>query len=159
MRTPLLLAPLLLTALTIGPARADSHGVTIQNATSETIRLIQISPTAGSGENRLRSQLPPGASGRITYSTGCQANVRIGYESGRTEDHANIDVCSEPRVVAGTDGLAGPTLSAAPSTPARPASAAANPIKPVASKVELAPPPVVPPWTGKSITKRFGGME
>ncbi len=152
--------PLLLAVLASGPAWADGHGVTIQNASSETIRLIQISPTAGTGENRLRSQLPPGASGRIGYSTGCLANVRIGYESGRTEDHANIDTCSEPRVVAGTDGLPGPTTATLTSVALpRPASGPANPLKPVASKVELAPPPVVPPWTGKSITKRFGGME
>ena len=156
MRALLLLAPLLL--LAAGPAWADGHGVTIQNATGETIRSIQISVTPGSGENRLRSQLPPGASGRIAYSTGCQANVRIGYESGRTEDHANVDICSEPRVVAGTDGVAGP-MAAASSAPSRPASAAQSPVKPVANKVELAPPPVVPPWTGKSITKRFGGMD
>lgn len=159
MRAPLLFGPLL-AMLAASPAWADSHGVTIQNASSETIRLVQISPTAGSGENRLRSQLPPGASGRITYSTGCQANVRIGYESGRTEDHGNIDVCSEPRVVAGTDGVAGPMVApTAPGTPARPGTATVNPLKSVASKVALAPPPVVPPWTGKSITKRFGGME
>ena len=150
-------ALLLAMVLAAGPAWADGGGVTIQNGTGDTIRVIQISPTPGSGENRLRSQLPPGASGRIGYSTGCQANVRIGYESGRTEDHANVDMCANARVVAGTDGVAGPAGAAtSASAPSRPAASA---VKPVATKVELAPPPVVPAWTGKSITKRFGGME
>ncbi len=139
-----------------GQARADGHGVTVQNGTNETIRSIQISPSPGSGENRLRSQLPPGASGRIGYSTGCQANVRIGFESGRTEDHPDVDTCSEPRVIAGTAGVAGPT-----GAPAAGAGSTRTPaVKPVsASAVKLAPAPVVPPWTGRSITKRFGGME
>ena len=155
MRAPQLRAPVLLVLLMSSPAWADSHGVTVQNATGETIRSIQIAPTPGAGENRLRSQLPPGASGRIAYSTGCQATLRIGYESGRTEDHAGLDICSDPRVIAGTDGVAGPA-TAATALP-RPAS---NALKPVAAtKVELAPPPVVPPWTGRSITKRFGGMD
>ena len=72
-----------------------------------------------------------------------------------------MDACTDPRIVAGTDGVAGPsgpnTAAVVPGTPARPA--AASPAKPVAAKVELAPPPVVPPWTGKSITKRFGGLD
>lgn len=147
---------LLALAAFAAPAWADSHGVTIQNGTTETIRTIIISPLAGSGENRLRSTLPPGASGRITYSTGCQANVRIGYAGGRSEDHAGVDVCSDPRIVAGTDGVAGPALAQAgtSSNAKLKAAVSTNPSSPV-----LAPPPVVPPWTGKSIIKKFGGMD
>ena len=145
-------------AAAAGPALAEGHGVTVQNGTSETIRAIIISPTAGTGDNRLRSTLPPGASGRLTYNTGCQANIRIGFESGRTEDHPNVDICSDPRIVAGTQGVAGPMLSpvAMPSAtgPATPASKTN-----ATQSVVVAPRPAVPPWTGKSITKRFGGMD
>jgi hypothetical protein len=149
------LAALLL--LATGPAWADSHGVTVQNGTPDTIRAIIISPAPGSTDNRLRSSLPPGATGRIVYSTGCQANVRIGYDNGRTEDHPAVDVCSDPRIIAGTAGIAGPALSAA-STPAKPAVNATT-LKTASTQPVKVPPPVVPPWTGKSITKRFGGMD
>ena len=152
----LLVAPFALAALAT-PAWADSHGVNVQNGTTETIQAIIISPVAGSGENRLRSTLPPGASGRITYSTGCQANVRIGYASGRSEDHAGVDVCSDPRIIAGTDGVAGPMIAGG--STAVPAGAKVKAISAKPSGPALAPLPVVPPWTGKSITKRFGGMD
>ncbi len=157
MNRALALPALLAIALPGGVARADSHAVTVQNGTAETIRSIVISPTAGTGDNRLRSTLPPGAVGRLTYSTGCQANVRIGFESGRTEDHAGVDVCSDPRIVAGTQGVAGP----AEATTLKPAVAApvSKPGGGAATQVVVAPRPAVPPWTGKSITKRFGGME
>jgi hypothetical protein len=148
----------LLATLALGDvALAESHAVTVQNGTGETIRSIVISPIAGSGDNRLRSTLPPGAAGRITYSTGCQANVRIGYESGRTEDHSGVDVCSDPRIVAGTDGLAGPAAVAG-ATPA-PSPSIPKQASAPATQVVVAPRPVVPPWTGKSIIKRFGGMD
>jgi hypothetical protein len=138
-----------------GPALADTHVVTVQNGTGEAVRSIVISPSAGTGESRLRSTLPPGAVARLTYSTGCQANVRIGYDSGRTEDHPGVDVCSDPRIVAGTEGVAGPTVAAAaPAATAKPAAS-----KTTATSPAVAPLPVVPPWTGKSITKRFGGMD
>jgi hypothetical protein len=150
--------PVLLSTLAPGNvALAESHAVTVQNGTGETIRSIVISPTAGSGDNRLRSTLPPGAVGRITYSTGCQASVRIGYESGRTEDHIGVDVCSDPRIVAGTDGVAGPAAVAG-AGPATPPSIPKQGSAP-ATQVVVAPRPIVPPWTGKSIMKRFGGME
>ena len=135
--------------------------MTVQNGTGETIRAIQISPAPGGGENRLRSSLPPGASGRIGYNTGCVATVRLGFESGRTEDHPDVDVCTDPRVVAGTAGVAGPAGAAMPGGPAAGSSASrgSGGVKPAASTVTLAPPPVVPPWTGRSITKRFGGLD
>ena len=140
-------------------ARADGHGITVTNGTAETIRSIQIAPVPGGGENRLRSQLPPGASGRIAYNTGCTASIRLGFEGGRTEDHVNVDVCSDPTVVAGREGVAGPAGAPIPaSTPNNPAPARTGG-KTVAAAIPLAPAPVVPPWTGRSITKRFGGME
>lgn len=150
-------AVLLLATALAPPALAESHGVTVQNGTSETIRLIQIAPTPGGGDNRLRSTLPPGASGKIVYSTGCIATLRIGYDSGRTEDHANIDVCTDPRVVAGTDGVAGPPGQPGAAPVAKLPSAKSTTV--ASTLPAKAPPPVVPPWTGKSITKRFGGME
>ena len=143
------------------PAWAGS--VTVVNGGGETIRQIVIGPSAGGGDNRLRSTLPPGAQARITYSTGCQAVVRLVYDSGRSEDFAGIDPCTDARVTAG-GGATGPAVSAGSSP--RPANdlvkSAATGAKPTATAANLpvkAPPPVVPPWTGKSITKRFGGMQ
>ena len=143
-----------------GAAWADGHGVTVQNGTGETIRQIWIAPVPGGWANRLQSSLPPGASGRIGYNTGCVATVRLGFESGRTEDHPDVDACTDPRVVAGVAGVAGPS---GPAIAAGPAAAAGHGgsgggVKPAASVV-VAPPPAVPPWTGKSITKRFGGLD
>ena len=127
------------------PAHADTHAVTIRNGTSETIRGVALAPpgSAAPGQNRLVSQLPPGSEGRFTYSTGCPADLRITFESGRTEDHRGIDVCSDPRVIAGQEGVAGPAgAPVAPGTPAKPG----KPGTTVASSVPLKPPPVVPPW-------------
>ncbi len=161
---PLAFAVLIPVVAVSGPALADSHAVTVQNGTTDTIRSIVISPTAGTGESRLRSTLPPGAMARLTYSTGCQANVRIGYDNGRTEDHPGIDICSDPRIVAGTEGVAGPAVAAtAPanqvSSKALASSKTQSASKTLAASPVVAPPPTVPPWTGKSITKRFGGMD
>ncbi len=144
------------------PAYAQSRGVTVLNAGGETIRSIQIGPTGG-GENRLRSTLPPGAQARIGYGSGaCTATVRLGYESGRTEDHA-VDACTDARVVAG-QGQAGPSgaASAAASPPApalTPTRAKSGSKADTIPTVAKEPPPPVPPWTGKSITKKFGGLD
>ena len=143
-----------------GAAWADTHSVTIRNGGGETIRGIYF---GSAPDSRLRRELPPGAEARITYSTSCRADIRISYASGRTEDHPGIDVCSDPRLVAGQDGTAGPMMAvpAQPSTrPADPRASgpAASPAKAVTTPAK-APPPMVPPWTGKSITKRFGGMD
>lgn len=150
MRAPFLCLAFL--AAPLHPARAESHAVTIVNSSAETIRRIEI----GTTDNRLRSTLPPGAQAPVTYSTGCQADVRLAYDSGRTEAFPAVDVCSNPRIVTGQGVVGvGPAPSSASATTlanAKPgATSIATPLK--------APPPVVPPWTGKSITKRFGGME
>lgn len=147
---------------------AWANSVTVVNGGTDSIRQIIIGTTPGSGDNRLRSTLPPGAQARITYSTGCQATVRLVFESGRSEDFADIDPCTDPRITAGAGTAAGQV--AVPATASATVSATAPKItatstktlKPGATPASLpvkAPPPVVPPWTGKSITKRFGGME
>ena len=158
-RTPFLSASALVLAALACAARAEaqSRGVTVLNAGGETIRSIQIGPSGG-GENRLRSTLPPGAQARIGYGSGaCTATVRLGFESGRTEDHA-VDACADAKVLAG-QGSPGPSGAAIP------ASTAVPPVRGRAGKTETIPtvakepPPVVPPWTGKSITKKFGGLD
>ncbi len=148
--------PLLL--LAAGPALADSHSVTVVNSGIETIRRIEI---GAGGDNRLRGQVPPGAQARITYSTGCQADVRIGYDSGRSESFTGVDVCSDPRIATGQGVLGGSAvLSSGGSASTGRAAPAGKPGATTASTLPAkAPPPVVPPWTGKSITKRFGGMD
>ncbi len=165
MRAVLLPAVLLLAALLLpGVARADTHAVTIRNAGPETIRGIYF---GGGGDSRLRHDLPQGAEARITYSTSCRADIRIAYASGRTEEHPGVDVCSDPRVTAGTDGTPGAPMPAQAAAPAGNGKAQAAPGKTAAATTAAsapatpvrAPPPVVPPWTGKSITKRFGGMD
>ena len=143
------------------PARAQSRGVTVLNAGGEAIRSIQIGPTGG-GENRLRSTLPPGAQARIGYGSGaCTATVRLGYESGRTEDHP-VDACADARVVAG-QGQAGPsgaaTIATPPALTSSPTPAKASGKADTIPTVAKVPPPPVPPWTGKSITKKFGGLD
>lgn len=166
MRTALALLPLL--ALPAWTNSAWANSVTVVNGGTDTIRQIIIGATPGSGDNRLRSVLPPGAQARITYSTGCQATVRLVYDSGRSEDFAGIDPCTDPRITAGAGtasaqagtqaGTQGPTQAAA----TKPAATPSKSTKSGATQASLpvkAPPPVVPPWTGKSITKRFGGME
>lgn len=160
MRTPhvllclsLLAAPLLVTPLR--QAHAEGHSVTVVNSSRETIRRIEI----GTSDNRLRSSLPPGAQAAITYSTGCQADVRLAYDTGRTETFTAVDVCSNPRIASGQGVVGtGPVPSEATASP--PASSKpGKPGAPLLATPAKAPPPVVPPWTGKSITKRFGGME
>lgn len=148
-----------------GVARADTHTLSIHNGSGEAVVGVYMSvPGSGSiGANRLRSQLPPGAEGPFTYSTGCRVDVRLAYAGGRSEDHADVDVCGGARVVAGQSGVAGPAMPGAGAAPrvqngggpdAKGGKKAAGLVTPV-----TAPPPIVPPWTGKSITKRFGGME
>ena len=146
-------------ALLPAAALADTHALGIRNGGGEAVTGVYMSaPGSGSpGANRLMSRLPPGAEGTFTYSTGCRADVRIAYAGGRSEDHADVDVCGGGKLVAGQDGTAGPAM---PPTTAKAASG--KPITKAATTtatVVKAPPPVVPPWTGKSITKRFGGME
>ena len=157
----------------LAPAMAwgETHGVTVRNGTGETIRGVAIVPagSSGGGDNRLRSTLPPGSEGRFTYSTGCPADLRITFESGRSEDHKGLDVCTDPRIVAGQDGVAGP--AGAPRVGGTPTAAGGATVggaavgkngKGVANASTSTPvkaPPPVPPWTGKSITKRFGGMD
>lgn len=145
-----------------GQAWADTHTLTVVNSGIDTIRRIDMSVPGGAGDNRLRSQLPPGATARITYSTGCRADVRLGYDGGRTEAFPDVDVCSDPRIVTGAGVLGGAGAGATPTTDGsnpKPRPAATKHATPVANATPLAPPPVVPPWTGKSITKRFGGMD
>ena len=139
-----------------GAAWADSHAVTVVNRTSETIRRVQIAPAgaASFGENRLRSSLPANAEARITYSTGCPVDVRLGFEGGRTEEHLALDACTDPRVVTGEGGS---RPAAAPPGGSRPRGAAASRTATPAHAPAIAPV-VVPPWTGRSITRRFGGM-
>lgn len=151
-----------------GVARAETHSVMIRNGVGEAVVGVYMSaPGSGSvGGNRLMSQLPPGAEGPFTYSSGCRADVRLAFAGGRSEDHPDVDVCGGARVVAGQSGTAGPAMSGV-AGPGVAGPGAAGPRAPegkgkkgasVATPV-MAPPPVVPPWTGKSITKKFGGME
>jgi len=137
-----------------GPSQAETHGIIVLNRTRDTIRRIQIAPAGATslGENRLRSQLPPNAEARIGYSTGCAVDVRLGFDSGRVETYLRLDACSNSRVLAG-DGTTvvsypGPARTVEPASKIQ----AASPAPPIA----LAP---VPPWTGHSITKRFGGLD
>lgn len=143
-------------ALLLAPGAAAAGSVTVRNGGAETVSGIHMS-AAGSGsvgENRMRSQLPPGAEARITYSTGCRADVRIAFSSGRTEDHAGLDVCTDPRITTGQNGVAGPAMTATPVLAGSPPKATSQPA-PIPAKAAA----VVPPWTGKSITKRFGGLD
>ena len=147
-----------------GVAGAETHTLSIRNGSGEAVVGVYMSaPGSGSvGANRLQSQLPPGAEGPFTYSTGCRADVRLAYAGGRSEDHADVDVCGGARVVAGQNGAAGPAMAggAAPARVPAGGGADAKGKKGVGlATVVTAPPPVVPPWTGKSITKKFGGME
>lgn len=163
----LLLAPLVAPLAATVAAHAEGHAVTIRNGAADTVRGVQIGPAGRLGENRMRSQLPPGAEARITYSTGCQADLRLTYASGQTEDHAGLDVCTDPRIVAGQAGVAGPATTPASSPPvSAPVSAIAarspaaphpgSPAKPATVQIDKTP---LPPWTGRSITRRFGGMD
>ncbi len=155
----ILLAPVLALSLATAPARAEGHGVTIRNGGGESIRGIYF---GGASESRLRHDLPQGAEARIGFNSGCRTDIRIAYASGRTEDHPGVEVCTDPRIVAGQDGVAGPPMAALPpnSSPAPVGTAGKAATKVTATTQPVkAPPPVVPPWTGKSITKRFGGMD
>lgn len=138
-------------------AWADGGGIVVVNRTASTIRSIQMTPAGSSaaGVNRLRSRLPPGAQGRIAFSGGCRADVRLGFDDGRTEEFRNQDACAEARIVTGD----GPAEAAAPgSAPARPTELRRQ--RPGASgKTVLPAKAEVPPWTGHSITKRFGGLD
>ena len=137
-------------ALLPGAAWAEAHAVTVVNHAGATLRTIEIGPAGANafGANRLRSQLPPGAEARIGYSTGCPADLRLGFDDGRVEDHLGLDACSDPRIVTGST-----TAAAAPSRPPAPKHTAA------AAPVARATPVVVPPWSGHSITRRFGGLD
>ncbi len=138
-------------ALLPGAAWAEAHAITVVNHAGVTIRSIQIGPAgAGSlGANRLRSQLPPNAEARIGYSSGCPADLRLGFDDGRTEDHLGLDACSDPHVLTGSSAAV--AASPAPSRAAAP--------KHQAVPVARAEPVTVPPWSGRSITKRFGGLD
>lgn len=135
-----------------GAAWAEAHAITVVNHAGATIRSIQVGPAGGGsfGANRLRSQLPPNAEARIGYSTGCPADLRLGFDDGRVEDHLGLDVCSDPRVLTGSST---PTPGVAPRRAAAPKPQA------VAVPVARAAPVTVPPWSGRSITKRFGGLD
>lgn len=151
MRIPL---ALLLLAPTL--AQAEGHGITVKNSQGETIRGIHIAPagSGSAGENRLRSQLPAGAEARISYNTGCRADIRLNFDNGRTEDHKDVDVCTDPRIIAGQEGVAGPAMTPTARGAAGPAART-----PAPTATQVAKGPVVPPWTGHSITKRFGGLD
>lgn len=139
-------------ALPPGTAWAETHGITVMNHTGETVRSIQITPSGDTefGVNRLRSQLPPGAEARIGYSAGCPVDLRLSFNGGRVEDHIGLDACANPHVVTGS------TAVAATPAPARPVAATKHKTSAFAARTT---PVTVPPWTGHSITKRFGGME
>lgn len=139
-------------ALLPGAAWAEAHAITVVNHAGATIRSIQVGPagTGSLGANRLRSQLPPNAEARIGYSAGCPADVRLGFDDGRTEDHLGLDACSDPHVLTGNAAAA---ASAVPSRAAAPKHQAA------AVPAARAVPVTVPPWSGHSITKRFGGLD
>lgn len=141
-------------------AQAETHTLSIRNGGSEAVVGVYMAlPGSGSmGANRLRSQLPPGIEGPFTFSTGCRADVRLAYASGRSEDHRDVDMCAGARVVAGQDGVVGPAVAAVGAAPKGENIKGTKVVEGVATPVK-APPPVVPPWTGKSITKRFGGMD
>ncbi len=147
--------------LFLAPALAHAGSVTVRNGSGETISGIHMAPSGSGavGENRMRSQLPPGAEARITYSTGCQADVRIAYASGRTEVFAGLDVCVDARVVAGSGGVAGPAMAPGASSPAPAPARPGGGSAPAVAQPAKAPQPAVPPWTGRSLTRRFGGME
>jgi hypothetical protein len=146
--------PLLLALALPGLALAEGRGVTIVNRTGETLRQVYISPpgSAAHGDNRLRSQLPSGAQAHIGYSTGCRADVRLGFDGGRSEEFLDQDTCGNLQLTAGQG-----TATAAGSPPAHPdpkhGKTAQKPEKYVPVTV------VVPPWTGRSITKKFGGLD
>lgn len=139
-------------ALLPGPAWAEAHAITVVNHAAGTVRSIQIAPAgaASFGANRLRSQLPPNAEARIGYSAGCPADLRLGFDDGRTEDHLGLDACSDPHVLTGS--------SAPVATSAAPGRAAADRHR-VAVPAARPAPVTVPPWSGRSITKRFGGLD
>lgn len=141
-----------------GAARADTRGITVLNRTGDILRSIQIAPAGSTvpGENRLRSSLPPNTDARIAYSTGCNVDVRLGFASGRVEKHVGLDACGNSQVMA----FDGTIPASQPGTARTSGSGSVIP----ASKVQAAPatPPIVlapaPPWTGRSITQRFGGL-
>jgi hypothetical protein len=148
--------PLLLALALPGIALAEGKGVTVVNGGGETMRQIFISPagSASHGENRLRSNLPPGVQARIGYSTGCRADIRLAFDGGRTEEFLDQDTCSDLRVTAGQGAVT--TAAASPShggADTKRGKAAQKPNAYVPVTV------VVPPWTGRSITKKFGGLE
>jgi len=137
-------------------ALAEGRGVTIVNGSGETIKRVQISAAgaAAHGDNRLRSTLPAGAQARIGYSTGCRVDVRLGYDSGRNEEFLDQDACSDLRLTAGggaATASSDPTAARTGADPKKGKPAKANAYVPV--KI------VVPPWTGHSITKKFGGLD
>lgn len=128
-----------------GIAWAEAHAITVVNHAAGTIRSIQIAPAgaASFGANRLSSQLPPNAAARIGYSTGCPADLRLGFDDGRIEDHLGLDACSDPQVLTGSSA---------------PGRASVSKHQVAAPAVRTAPVEV-PPWSGRSITKRFGGLD
>lgn len=85
-------------ALLPSTVRAETHGSTVMNRSGDTLRSIQIAPAGATsyGVNRLRSQLPPGAEARISYSAGCPVDLRLGFDGGRVEDRRDLDACAQP---------------------------------------------------------------
>ena len=130
--------------------RAETHGITVMNRSGDTIRSIQIAPAGATsyGVNRLRSQLPPGAEARISYSAGCPVDLRLGFDGGRVEDRRDLDACANPHVLTGSA-----TPKAASTAPVHTSTVKH---KGATTLAGAAPPP---PWTGRSITKRFGGLD
>ena len=130
-------------------AWADSHTVAIVNGGSATIREIHIAPAgSGLGANRLRSTLPPHATADITYSTGCRATVTLNLDDGRSESFADQDVCAGLRIVSGQG--AGSIGVAETGHTAKSKTAAVLPA--------FQPAHINVPWTGRSITHKFGGL-
>src|SRR3954451_19869336 len=117
--------PVLFALVLPGLAVAEGRGVTIVNGSSETLREIFIAPagsggSGGAGENRLRSSLPSGAQARIGYSTGCRADIRVVFDSGKAEDFADQDACSELRLTAGQGAASAAATAAAAQAPRDP---------------------------------------
>ncbi len=130
-----------------GPAWAETHYITVVNGGTETIRRVQIAPagTDGGGSNRLQSQLPPAATARISYSTGCAVDVQVFFDSGSTQTQKNVDACADPTLSFTMAGAATDSTDPA-QAPSADSPAQAGP----------APPPALEPWRGRSILKKLG---
>lgn len=172
MRVPLLLLPLLASV----PALArETHVVVVRNHSDAAVVRLQVDDvTRPSGGNRLRGRVPPGAQASITYSQGCAAEVRIGFDNGR-EETRRVDACRGPVVDLDGHQGSGHQRQATPERPVRSEATRRVPTRsatvreasdrslpaPAGNSRAAAPPAVAPrpepePWHGRSITKKLG---